>query len=317
VSPEHKSERLSTPPDAATAADVAVTLALDDLCARAVTALAGRGVDAVVLKGPTLAGWLYPGEHRHYDDCDLLVAPDALETARGWLRESGFVRFEPPTVRPGLELAAAELWSHGWEQIDLHQSFWGLAGARGEVWTALSAHIEPGTVAGRPVQVLDVPARLLLIVLHALHHGPSRPKPMEDLRRAVAQVGDDDWRAALGLGTALGAVPAFAAVLPAVAGGAGLSARLGLGPAAGVRAAATRSGLGVSDGIERFTQAPGAPAKARIIAAEMAPSAAFMRWKYPFARRGRRALGAAYVLRAGELTVTAARLAAAWARGRR
>ena len=54
---------------------MAHTLAVDVVTAEVVDAFRRAGVRAVVLKGPTLAGWLYGGEAvRTYGDSDLLVS---------------------------------------------------------------------------------------------------------------------------------------------------------------------------------------------------------------------------------------------------
>jgi hypothetical protein len=76
--------------------------------AEAVQALRDQGVRAILIKGPTIAQWLYddPAD-RPYQDIDLMVAPDRYGTAEEIL---GGLGYRTPAVR------AAERPSHarGW-----------------------------------------------------------------------------------------------------------------------------------------------------------------------------------------------------------
>jgi hypothetical protein len=64
--------------------------AVDALTAEVASAFAGVSIDTVVLKGPVLAKWLYPGEVRSYIDSDLMVAPENRALAVGVLGRLGF-----------------------------------------------------------------------------------------------------------------------------------------------------------------------------------------------------------------------------------
>src|SRR5687768_3185228 len=65
-------------------------LATDALAADVYRALRAEGVPATLLKGPSIARWLYrPGE-RIYSDVDLLVPPEAVARAGGVLGALGF-----------------------------------------------------------------------------------------------------------------------------------------------------------------------------------------------------------------------------------
>ena len=48
-------------------------------------------------------------------------------------------------------------------------------------------------VGGERVEVLNGPARVLHVVLHAAQHGLQEPKPREDLRRALERVPEETW----------------------------------------------------------------------------------------------------------------------------
>ena len=53
----------------------ALALAIDAVTAQVVTALRANGIRPLLLKGPSIAGWLYgDGAARPYGDSDLLVA---------------------------------------------------------------------------------------------------------------------------------------------------------------------------------------------------------------------------------------------------
>jgi hypothetical protein len=178
-------------------------LAIDAVSAQAVLALRTRGVDPILLKGPTTTEWLYAGEARGYVDADLLVAPDqVVEAARG-LEQLGF---EPvahhvsshahPWVRPA-----------DGAEVDLHVSVWGPRAEPRRVWEELWAHSEPATIAGADVRVLGLPARALHIALHAVQHRDNSTKAREDLRRALERAPIEVWRESERLAQRLDALP--------------------------------------------------------------------------------------------------------------
>ena len=70
------------------------TLALDATAARVAKALGERGIRSLLLKGPSLAQWLYgDGPYRDYVDVDLLVSPEDFVGAGKVLTELGLERF--------------------------------------------------------------------------------------------------------------------------------------------------------------------------------------------------------------------------------
>ncbi len=107
------------------------TLAVDAQTVVAVSALAARDVDALLLKGPSVARLLYAdGEQRHYIDTDLLVAPSTLGAAEDVLRDLGYERDVG-------DRSMALIGSHGyaWRRrtsrmaVDLHHTLPGVAGS--------------------------------------------------------------------------------------------------------------------------------------------------------------------------------------------
>ena len=66
-------------------------LQIDRMIAEVFDALAGASIEAILLKGPAIAGWLYAeGEIRAYGDGDFLVARAQWDAAGAVLRELGF-----------------------------------------------------------------------------------------------------------------------------------------------------------------------------------------------------------------------------------
>lgn len=85
-------------------------LAVDRVTAEVVPALAAVGIRPILLKGPSIARWLYPSGGRSYGDTDLLVPPADFARAGSVLERPGpkvlrEQRFSPP-VR---QVAADEL----------------------------------------------------------------------------------------------------------------------------------------------------------------------------------------------------------------
>jgi hypothetical protein len=56
--------------------------AVDALTVKAAGAFGREGLETLVLKGPVLARWVYPGEVRPYIDCRLSAAQDCPEAQR-------------------------------------------------------------------------------------------------------------------------------------------------------------------------------------------------------------------------------------------
>src|SRR5204862_5144377 len=104
-------------------------------------ALDAAAVGSIVLKGPTIARWLYTSEEpRGYRDCDLLVPSEAVETAETVLAGLGFERRYDVSGLPDWWVEHAHEW---WREsdavwVDLHDGLSGLGVDKETVWSLLS-----------------------------------------------------------------------------------------------------------------------------------------------------------------------------------
>ena len=276
-------------------------LAVDAATARVVDVLRREGIDPILLKGPSLASWLYR-EHaagRDYVDTDLLVGPEDFERAMSLLGDMGFEP-HPSEGEPPPGIAHAERLvprSEGFE-VDLHRTLFGVGVSPHDAWRELSADTDSMAVGGTVVRVLGLPARALQVALHTAQHGPGVAKPLADLSRALDQVDDDTWRAAAHLADRLDAAQTLSAGLRVIPEGALLADRLGLmgaEVAALARAGQTRAPLAA--GLDRLLHVDGWRSKVTLLAREAVPSREYLRWWSPLARRGPGGLAAAYAWR--------------------
>ena len=274
------------------AAAVARRLVLESATVEVCDALASDGIDAVVLKGPAVARWLYPDEPtRSFVDVDLLVAGNRVRAAGATLKKLGFRRAHGS--------GHAEVWGRPFDgvAVDLHSVLAGVA-PRAPAWEVLSAGTEAMELASGVVQVLSPPARALHVVLHAAQHGLQEERTIADLERALDLVTAEEWDEAAELARGLEAEGAFAAGLRLTLRGREEAARLSLPHRRSLETAVRAEGAppGVL-GLYRFFKTPGVRARARLLADELFPSAGFMRSVSPMARRGRLGLAAAYAWR--------------------
>jgi hypothetical protein len=253
-----------------------------------------------LLKGAVLARWLYDeGEQRTYADSDLLIAPHTAATASAILADLGFDP-EPAGLVPGDPELHARSWVRPRDAaiVELHHTLVGVEVPATELWKVLSAATEPMTLRGASVEVLTEPARALHVALHAAQHGKDWTQPMEDLRRAVERVPEEEWRKATALAERLQASEALAAGLRLRPCGSALAERLGLGnvtsPEVALRAVGAPPG---AKALERFTRAAGLRARVTMLVRKTFPSPNFIKAWSPLARRSRLGLAAAYAWR--------------------
>src|SRR3954452_1090523 len=120
------------------------------LAASVARALAGAGVDALVIKGPVTERWLYAsGELRTIGDVDVVVDPRQYRQAERVLMSAGFVnRYDG--VAPEWSAEHADRWvAAAWAlRVDLHRRLWGFAAPPARVWSRLWAGREPVPLAG-------------------------------------------------------------------------------------------------------------------------------------------------------------------------
>jgi Uncharacterised nucleotidyltransferase len=290
----------------------AVLLAIDFLAAEVAGRMDAAGVGCILLKGPALAEWLYPDGSRTYEDCDLLIEPGRRPDAEAVLRDLGFRPYDPPPVAAGLGIPVSRCWMRGWERIDVHNSFWGLTAEPASVWATFAAESVTEVVARREVRMPSRSARVLLVALHAVHHGSGAPQPLADLARALEREPDVAWSEALGLARRLGGEAAFWAAFALLPGGVDRARALGLPRPLTLETALVATGLPVSEGFERLARAEGAVARLRLARAELLPSAEFMRWRYARARSSSTGLALAYAWRLASITRSGLRALRAW-----
>jgi Uncharacterised nucleotidyltransferase len=278
---------------------LARNFAVDALTAEVAGAFTGEGIGTVVLKGPVLARWLYPGEVRPYVDSDLMVAPDDRARAVGVLERLGFVEHLPWMPTPlSLDPGGTAFNRPGEGMVDLHCQLPGLEGDPDAIWGRLAASAERQVIAGVELRVPDRDMVLLHVVLHAAHHANQDGKPLEDLRRALALVEESEWWSVLELARAYRGVPAFAAGLRLLPEGEGLARRLDLGEVRSFQHEIRREDNVIAEELYALLSAEvGIRQKLAVAASDIFPLPDYMRWWSPLARRGRLGLACAYVWR--------------------
>ncbi len=192
----------------------AVTMAVDHVTGEDVAALNEARVASLLLKGPSIAQWLYAAGGRIYRDTDVLVSPADFGRAAAVLRAAGF---GAPSHALVDHAHTYQREQSGYAQtVDLHRTLPDLASPPGEVWRVLSATKSRITLGEVDVDVLGVPERCLHIAVHAVQHAFEvfeASGPFEDLRRAVAAGTFEEWSEAAAVSRALGAEDALAAGL--------------------------------------------------------------------------------------------------------
>ena len=237
-------------------------LATDAATAEVVASWRDKGIESVLLKGPSVVDWLYPGEPRGYDDADLLIAPASLLEAVAVLHELCFTAF------PQHLSSHAHPWVRARDGtiIDLHtRLWWGPRLPPEQVWRQLQGWLQPCQVGGGTVNVLNLPGRALSVALHAAHD-PGKSKPREDLRRALARTPIQTWSDAERLADRIGALLAMGDGLGLEPEGGQVVEELPL-----VRAAVlgNRANAPLAVGLARFSLARGPRAKLRVFASAL------------------------------------------------
>jgi hypothetical protein len=319
-------------------------LALDNALAELIKLYDTRGVRPLLLKGPAFARWLYDDpRERSYNDIDLLVRPDEFGAARRGLAELSYEPAPVNAMRPG---ERRDSYHEEWIRpgtlplaVELHHTLYGVPAALSLVWQRLTEGVERIEVAG--VQI-DVPAEAVSALIAGLHradHGnvatppdagsrPGAPRRADrfsvwaggryaecDLQLALARVDIETWGAAAAIAGELGAAEMFAFGLRLDPAGRRLADRLGLTDRVPRQVRLRNSHQpATTNGIERLISTPGAPARIRLVAGELVPSRAFMRYSSSLARRGRRGLVGAYLWRPVGLMIKLPKGLRAWMR---
>jgi hypothetical protein len=284
-------------------------LAIDRLAADTAAIFEREGIQTLILKGPVLADWLYPGEVRPYGDADLLIAPDDWAAAVAVLNRHGFSDHLGPMAHPRMESFASTAFLRGEnneDNLDLHCTLAGLDAAPEQIWASFLAKADQQLIGGAELRVPCRASLLLHVGLHASHHVEG--KPLEDLRRAVSIADEDLWKEALELAEQLEGVPAFASGLRLVPEGVELASRLGIEDVRSVSHEIRFEQIPTAEGIDALLQ-PGVGLRQQVltVAGEFFPRPEFMRWWTPLARRGTLGLVLSYPWRWVRLIVTAPR----------
>jgi hypothetical protein len=295
-------------------------LAIDRLAAEVAAEFAGAGIESIVLKGPVLAAWLYPEEVRPYGDADLLVAPERWDDAVAVLVGLGFADRLGPMAHPRMESFNSTAFIRGAadeDNLDLHCAIHGLEAPPERIWAGFGSGAATQEIGGAELRVPGRPALALHVALHAAHH--TEPKPVEDLRRALAVADDGLWAEAWELARELDGEAAFASGLRRLPAGEELAGRLGINARTrSVRHDVRHQGVPTAEGIDSLL-APGQSLRGRIatVARELFPRPDFMRWWSPLARRGPLGLALSYPWRWAFLAWNAPRGLLAVRRARR
>lgn len=190
-----------------------LALRLDREAVRLCGDLEGAGVASLLLKGPVLQRWLYPGVLRAYADIDLLIPPTHASSANEVLRTLGYIDPLPRGSLAERAQHARNFVSPDGCVLDLHTTLSGAKANPEEVWRMLVHECEKLALPGGYVHVPRREALLAIVVLHAAQHGHDEEKPMEDLRRAAETIGVDELKGAARLADEIGASESFAAGL--------------------------------------------------------------------------------------------------------
>ena len=295
--------------------DAAISMAVDAATAQVVGEFQRSGIRCILLKGPSIERWLYQQtELRGYVDVDLLVAPQDVDAAEDVLARFELERFPVP----GVEYADTWMLDPSRIPVELHRSLLGVGASNETAWNALSRDTETMEIGDVRVEVLGITARLMHVALHAAQHGSGTGKFLNDLSRALEQVPEETWRAALGVAEELDAVEAFAAGLRLVPEGLRLAEELGLPHDTSAQTVLmAQSPPPLAHGVARVASAPGVRAKARMLFRKVFPKPAFMRVWSRLARRGRLGLAASYVWRPIWILAHAVPALRAWLAARR
>ncbi len=269
------------------------------MTAEVVAALDATGVETILLKGPSVARWLYGDDQRRtYVDTDLLVAPGDFAAAERVLAGLGFDR-----VMSDVDVGEA-IHSHTWSRrrdramIDLHRTLSGAAADPRAAWGRIAARASVLTIGSVDCRAPDADVLAVHVAIHAAQHGAGHEQPLEDLRRALAKLSLEEWERASEVAATLQATAAFATGLRLDPRGKEVARRLRLPTTVPVELRLQAAGTPpTARGMARLARTPGLAPKLALLARKAFPTPAFVRYWSPIARRGPLGLVAAYAIR--------------------
>ena len=273
------------------------TLRIDAATAEVVGVLRNAGIPSILLKGPSIARWIYDGASRPYGDCDLLVRRSDLDASERTLRILDFERGGLYSI-PGDWPRHAAVYRRGDVVVDLHQTLLGVTADADRLWEVLAPRREHMRIAGANVDVLDPAGRAFVLALHSAKDGGRDEKPVRDLERGLELLPLELWRDAAGIAAEVEAGEAFAAGLRRCPAGREVSVVLDLPTHVSREIALRRQApAALSVGVDWLLRTKGFRRKVALVARKIVPPPAFLRDWSPLARRGRWGLALAYLWR--------------------
>jgi Uncharacterised nucleotidyltransferase len=201
---------------------VARTLALDRAAIEVLRAFAAADVPALLLKGASFRTWLYRNEGRAQIDVDILVPEEQWAQAVQVVESLGFVPHRHGLTGGNWYRDTDRLW------LDLHRTLFGVRVPPSILWARLWRERDTMDLHRVTVPILNEPARLFNVVMHAIQTGNRKTKAVQDLTRAAEIVSFAHWQKAWELAASLWVADRFASSLRLYApSGAELADRLG------------------------------------------------------------------------------------------
>ncbi len=301
-----------------------LSLEVDRVAGHVLGSLAVAGVRGVLLKGASVATWLYAdGRPRPYRDIDVLVPQNQVEGASTVLSGLGY---EPrhPSAAPGEHSNHAREWDKpGWPTVDLHHSLEGARAPASRCWEVLSSRTRPLLVGGVEVEVLETDALACNLVLHAADSGSGRggskrTKALDDLSRAIERLDLTTWREVRDIAEELDALAAFGVGLRLDPRGQELAKALQLPQDLTVELVLRGSAeTNLALPFERLAAARSLREKAAVVARELLPTPSFVRHWWRPAKRGGHWLIVGYLYRVVWVVLRIPRGLRSWLRARR
>ena len=264
---------------------------LDQITVEVISVLRANAIESILLKGPTMAQWLYDHGERSYVDVDLLVPLEEYGRVGSVLTECGFVA--PPEDLSLNRPRASREWIRATDDtvVDAHLWLEGIGIQPANVWEILAEGSEYMMVSGQQVAVLAPPARSLHVALHAAQNGRSGTQALKDLERAIDKVAIETWREAAELAITLDALPAFTTGLSLDPRGPDLLRRLSIElvhsvDVAVISAAVPHQVRSTALGWEWLSSRSTVRGKAGYIFQKLFPPPTWMKARYPAGQRG-------------------------------
>jgi hypothetical protein len=258
------------------------TVLLDHACGEMVRHLQAEGHRVIMLKGHTIAHWLYPDPaERTYGDLDVLVNPAEEGAVVESLRALGY---QPVFDRSWRATSPEEqpLQNSRGVVIDLHVGIKGIRLSSQEAWGVLSELTVPWDWAGTRVDALATHARAVHLAVHVAQSGVADSKAEHDLALGLERLDAETWREAARLARRLDALDAFAAGLRLNPRGKRLAADLSLPEPRHLETRMRADSAANAAIVLERTMAGGTwRERARMVYAHVFPSAAWMRALQP------------------------------------